>query len=210
MITVASDVDGVETTWSYEEQAIASSPIKRRGLAALQSPGPASTFANAFHPGISTSNLARILATNLKAIYGSINRSGNGWIDTWGVCDCVRHIWNDDASAVACTRVEFLACFLRTTSRLPFAFRLDLRCNSRLSLTFHNMLSALSKSALCACVFLTALTSAQSTSTTGGDGYVGYNLTLEGDEDSVIYSTANTRADADQIPNPDVFLNASG
>lgn len=71
------------------------------------------------------------------------------------------------------------------------------------------MLSVLGKSALCAWVFVVALASAQSTST-GSDGYVGYNLTLEGDEDSVIYSTANTRPDADLIPDPDVYLNASG
>ena len=31
---------------------------------------------------------------------------------------------------------------------------------------------------------------------TSDSGYVGYNLTLEGDEDSVIYSTANTRQNA--------------
>lgn len=41
-------------------------------------------------------------------------------------------------------------------------------------------------------------------------GYVGYNLTLEGDEDSVIYSTDNTRQNASvTYPDPDVFLNAS-
>jgi len=72
------------------------------------------------------------------------------------------------------------------------------------------MLSLISKTALCAWVFFATLTSAQSSSTSSDDGYVGYNLTLEGDEDSVIYSTANTRADADQIPDPDVYLNASG
>lgn len=41
-------------------------------------------------------------------------------------------------------------------------------------------------------------------------GYVGYNLTLEGDDDSVIYSTANTRQNASTAyPDPDVFLNVS-
>ncbi|KAI7091978.1 hypothetical protein KC356_g177 [Hortaea werneckii] len=40
--------------------------------------------------------------------------------------------------------------------------------------------------------------------------YVGYNLTMEGDDDSVIYSTENTRPNASlNEPNPDVFLNAS-
>ena len=39
---------------------------------------------------------------------------------------------------------------------------------------------------------------------------MGYNLTLEGDEDSVVYSTEDTRPDAGvNEPNPDVFLNAS-
>lgn len=41
-------------------------------------------------------------------------------------------------------------------------------------------------------------------------GYVGYNLTLSGDDDSAIYSTANTRQNASAIyPDPDVFLNAT-
>lgn len=69
------------------------------------------------------------------------------------------------------------------------------------------MHSLLTRSLLCLWAFFAALASAQSA--TQSD-YVGYNLTLEGDEDSVIYSTANTRADADLIPNPDVYLNASG
>lgn len=69
------------------------------------------------------------------------------------------------------------------------------------------MQSFLSRMVLCLGIFFTALASAQSA--TASD-YVGYNLTLEGDEDSVIYSTANTRADADLIPDPDVYLNASG
>ena len=42
-------------------------------------------------------------------------------------------------------------------------------------------------------------------------GYVGYNLTLEGDQDSVIFATENTRASEKNrtYPEPDVFLNAS-
>lgn len=54
---------------------------------------------------------------------------------------------------------------------------------------------------------LLSLTRAQ---TTSGFGYVGYNLTLEGDQDSVVYSTDDTRPNASITePNPDVFLNAS-
>lgn len=54
-------------------------------------------------------------------------------------------------------------------------------------------------------------TDAATTTTDSSDsGYVGYNLTLEGDEDSVIYSTENTRSNASlTYPDPDVFLNAS-
>lgn len=45
---------------------------------------------------------------------------------------------------------------------------------------------------------------------TSSPGYVGYNLTLEGDQDSVIYSTENTRPDASiAYTDPDVYLNAS-
>lgn len=71
------------------------------------------------------------------------------------------------------------------------------------------MQSSLNRIVLAAWIFFTTLASAQSASASSS-GYVGYNLELEGDEDSVIYSTANTRADADLIPNPDVYLNASG
>lgn len=54
-------------------------------------------------------------------------------------------------------------------------------------------------------------TDAATTTTDSSDsGYVGYNLTLEGDEDSVIFSTENTRSNASlAYPDPDVFLNAS-
>ncbi|TAQ89200.1 hypothetical protein B7494_g2477 [Chlorociboria aeruginascens] len=44
------------------------------------------------------------------------------------------------------------------------------------------------------------------TSTNGG--YVGYNLSVEGDPDSAIYETADTTTNA-TISSPDVFLNAS-
>ena len=50
-----------------------------------------------------------------------------------------------------------------------------------------------------------------STSDPDSSGYVGYNLTLEGDQDSVIFATENTRASETSrtYPEPDVFLNAS-
>lgn len=51
---------------------------------------------------------------------------------------------------------------------------------------------------------------ATTTTDSSDSGYVGYNLTLEGDEDSVIFSTENTRPNASvAYPDPDVFLNAS-
>lgn len=74
------------------------------------------------------------------------------------------------------------------------------------------MLSSTYSCLLAVALGLTATVSAQTTSasTTSGSGYVGYNLTLEGDEDSVVYSTEDTRPDAGvNEPNPDVFLNAS-
>ncbi len=52
--------------------------------------------------------------------------------------------------------------------------------------------------------FVAALARAQSS------GYVGYDLALEGDEGSVIYSTDETRPNAaNNYPDPDVYLNAS-
>ena len=50
-----------------------------------------------------------------------------------------------------------------------------------------------------------------SSSDPDSSGYVGYNLTLEGDQDSVIFATENTRASETNrtFPEPDVFLNAS-
>ena len=67
------------------------------------------------------------------------------------------------------------------------------------------MHSLLTRSLLCLWAFLTALAYSQSSA-----GYVGYNLTLEGDNESVIYSTDDTRPDAgNNFPDPDVYLNAS-
>ncbi|RPA82471.1 hypothetical protein BJ508DRAFT_238080 [Ascobolus immersus RN42] len=55
-------------------------------------------------------------------------------------------------------------------------------------------------------LFSPLLALAQDTS----EGYTGYNLTITGDEESVIYETASTPALADpEYPPPDVFLNAS-
>lgn len=52
-------------------------------------------------------------------------------------------------------------------------------------------------------IFISSLASAQS-------GYTGYDLELEGDEESVIFSTLETRQNAGvNFPNPDVYLNAS-
>jgi hypothetical protein len=50
--------------------------------------------------------------------------------------------------------------------------------------------------------------SATTTTDSSDSGYVGYNLTLEGDGDSVIYATDNTNSNV-SFPDPDVFLNAS-
>ncbi|KAG9694569.1 hypothetical protein KCU95_g5644, partial [Aureobasidium melanogenum] len=63
----------------------------------------------------------------------------------------------------------------------------------------------------CVLAFALSLTvSAASSSSSSDAGYVGYNLTLSGDDDSVIYSTANTRQNAStEYPDPDVYLNAS-
>lgn len=71
--------------------------------------------------------------------------------------------------------------------------------------TFTGKMLSLKHSLLYLWVFLLALAYSQSTS-----GYVGYNLALEGDEDSVIYSTDETRPNAGlNDPEPDVYLNAS-
>lgn len=57
---------------------------------------------------------------------------------------------------------------------------------------------------------LTSVHAQTTASSSSESGYVGYNLTLEGDQDSVVYSTEETRPHANVTePNPDVFLNAS-
>ncbi|KAG9522487.1 hypothetical protein KCV07_g2807, partial [Aureobasidium melanogenum] len=63
----------------------------------------------------------------------------------------------------------------------------------------------------CLLAFALSLTVSTASSASSSDaGYVGYNLTLSGDDDSVIYSTANTRQNASaEDPDPDVYLNAS-
>ena len=67
---------------------------------------------------------------------------------------------------------------------------------------------SLQRSLLFLWVFITALANTQ---TTKGTGYVGYDLELEGDEGSVIFSTDETRPNAGaNYPDPDVYLNASG
>ena len=59
---------------------------------------------------------------------------------------------------------------------------------------------------LSAWTFLAVLAAAQTSA-----GYVGYELDLEGDKDSVIFSTDETRPNAGaNFPDPDVYLNASG
>ena len=70
------------------------------------------------------------------------------------------------------------------------------------------MISVLNRSLLFLWVFVTTLASAKLASTSG---YVGYDLKFEGDEDSVVFSTDDTRPNAAQnLPDPDVYLNASG
>lgn len=65
--------------------------------------------------------------------------------------------------------------------------------------------SFFSRSLLCLWAFLIALAHSQPST-----GYVGYNLTLEGDKDSVVFSTDETRPNAGtNLPEPDVYLNAS-
>ncbi|KAK5704152.1 hypothetical protein LTR97_003165 [Elasticomyces elasticus] len=57
---------------------------------------------------------------------------------------------------------------------------------------------------------LLAFANTANAQTASTSGYVGYNLTLEGDDDSTIYSTDDTRPDAgSQYPDPDVYLNAA-
>lgn len=55
-----------------------------------------------------------------------------------------------------------------------------------------------------------ARTSSAQSSSASPSGYVGYDLALEGDEDSVVYSTEETRPNASTTePDPDVYLNAT-
>ena len=69
------------------------------------------------------------------------------------------------------------------------------------------MLSQLLRVGVFASILAATATNAQDASTSG---YVGYNLTLEGDQDSVVYSTENTRPNASvAYSDPDVYLNAS-
>lgn len=69
------------------------------------------------------------------------------------------------------------------------------------------MLCLLLNSFVCALLAIAGTAAAQSAS---ASGYVGYNLTLEGDGDSVVYSTDDTNTDAATTgPDPDVFLNAT-
>ncbi|CAD0110853.1 unnamed protein product [Aureobasidium uvarum] len=69
---------------------------------------------------------------------------------------------------------------------------------------------SLARSCVLAFALSCTASAASSSSSSSDAGYVGYNLTLSGDDDSAIYSTANTRQNASsQYPDPDVFLNAS-
>ena len=54
-------------------------------------------------------------------------------------------------------------------------------------------------------IVVAATAAAQTASTTG---YVGYNLTLEGDGDSVVYATDDTQTST-TTSDPDVYLNAT-
>jgi len=64
------------------------------------------------------------------------------------------------------------------------------------------MLSMLLQIMACGLLAFTNVASAQTASTSG---YVGYNLTLTGDEDSVMYATDDVNAGAGvNAPDPDV------
>lgn len=57
---------------------------------------------------------------------------------------------------------------------------------------------------------LLAAANVASAQTASTSGYVGYNLTLEGDQGSAIFSTDETDPDAGTTyPDPDVYLNAT-
>ncbi|MCJ1244051.1 hypothetical protein MMC30_001248 [Trapelia coarctata] len=56
-------------------------------------------------------------------------------------------------------------------------------------------------------IFIASFIRAQSSA---GSGYTGYSLSVEGDPNSVIYSTSSTPGNVDPaVPEPDVFLNAT-
>lgn len=106
----------------------------------------------------------------------------------------------------------FLSCSVLSFSKSSSI----LSTHHRETLDQRNMLSFAVNCLLAFGLSLTSSVVAQSTDATptttdsSDSGYVGYNLTLEGDEDSVIYSTENTRSNASlSYPEPDVFLNAS-
>ena len=64
------------------------------------------------------------------------------------------------------------------------------------------MLSVLFEILACGLLVFANIASAQTASTSG---YVGYNLTLTGDEDSVVYATDDVNAGAGvNVPDPDV------
>ncbi|MCJ1383234.1 hypothetical protein MMC17_006872 [Xylographa soralifera] len=68
------------------------------------------------------------------------------------------------------------------------------------------MLSSLYSHA-CLFLFIATFINAQSSA---DSGYVGYDLSMSGDPDSVIYSTSSTPANVSTtVPQPDVYLNAS-
>ena len=77
-----------------------------------------------------------------------------------------------------------------------------------LSIHFHahtdKMISFFQRSLICLCAFFVALAHSQKS------GYVGYKLETRGDNDTVIFSTDETRPDAGvNEPDPDVYLNAT-
>lgn len=74
------------------------------------------------------------------------------------------------------------------------------------------MLSLVFNCLLVFCLSLASSVYAQSAASAAstGAGYVGYNVSLEGDTDSVVFSTEETRPYANLTePDPDIFLNAS-
>lgn len=69
------------------------------------------------------------------------------------------------------------------------------------------MILSLLSSVVCLLLFVVPFSSAQSSA---GSGYTGYSLSVEGDPNSVIYSTSSTPGNVSTtVPQPDVYLNAS-